>query len=131
MLASGLIDWPKSRDHLQTEILGSMANAESNTPHERGDGPATQNSPGVDRGLLQFVALGSLALVLPLVVAVFAGVFWAAAVSMAVCVLWFTRMQTTCMNGGMICSLTAIAVICNTTGIVFAAGLRFVTSLTT
>lgn len=98
---------------------------------QAGKGPSTRNSPGMDWGLLQFVALGSLALVLPLVVALFTGVFWAAAVAMAVCVLWFTRMQTSCINGGMICSLMAIAVMCNTTGLVLAAGLRFLTSLTT
>ena len=50
-------------------------------------------------------------------------------VAIAVFVLWATVMPTTCMSGGLICSLVAMAVLFNTIGIVLAAVIRFVVSL--
>jgi hypothetical protein len=59
------------------------------------------------------------------------GLNWAAVVAVAVFFVWVTVMPTTCMNGGLICSIVAMAVLFNTIGIVLAAVIRFVVSLFT
>lgn len=83
----------------------------------------------VDAGLYAFLALGTIALLSPHVVIVLAGVYWAALFAVILLVLWFSLMQTTCMNGGRICSLVAMMVLVNTVAIVLAASLKYLIQL--
>lgn len=106
-----------------------MTTDESNTYGERSDELRPQNYEGIDWGLIVFLTLGIAALLLPYISIPFVGVYWAAVVAIAVFVVWVTVMPSTCMNGGLICSLVAMAVLFNTIGIVLGAAVRFLVSL--
>ena len=88
-----------------------------------------QNYEGVDWGLFVFLALGIVALLVPHISIPFIGLYWATVVAVAVFVLWLMVMPTTCMSGGLICSLVAMAIFFNTIGLLLAAVIRFVVSL--
>ena len=100
----------------------------SNAPDGPSSGQPSANDRTVDWGLLVFLALAALALVLPHASLSFVGVYWAALVAIAIFVLWFKVMQTTCMSGGFICSVVAMMVLFNTIAIVLVAMVRFVAS---
>lgn len=102
---------------------------ESKVPHEPSDESHAPSYEGVDWGLFIFLTLGVVALLLPHISISFVGLYWAGVVAVVVFVVWVTVMPTTCMSGGLICSLVAMAVLFNTLGIVLAAGIRFVVSL--
>jgi hypothetical protein len=80
-------------------------------------------------GLLLFIVLANVAFWLPHVFTAFVGVYWGALVAVVVFVLWFGFMPTTCMSGGLICSMVAMLVLFNTIGVLLAAAIRFVVSL--
>ena len=106
-----------------------MAAEELNGPDAPSKGLNAPNHDTVDWGLIVFLALGIVALLVPHISIPFVGVYWAAVVAVAVFVLWGTVMPTTCMSGGLICSLVAMAIFFNTTGLVLAVVIRFVVSL--
>ncbi|QDU12113.1 hypothetical protein V202x_55380 [Gimesia aquarii] len=105
-----------------------MVTEKSNTCSEPSDEVPAQSYEGIDWGLAIFLVLGVVALLLPHVSIPFVGVYWAAAVAVVVFVVWNTVMPTTCMSGGLICSLVAMAVIFNTLGIVLAVVIRLIVS---
>lgn len=86
------------------------------------------NQKRFDWGLLLFIALGVAALVSPHCAILFAGLYWAAVVAVGVCALWVTVMPTTCLNGGLICSFAAMAILFNTIAIVLGAIIGLVVS---
>ena len=106
-----------------------MAINELNSPGDPSREPKTRNHEGVDWGLFVFLALGIVALLVPYISIPFVGVYSAAVVAVAVFVLWVMVMPTTCMSGGLICSLVAMAIFFNTIGLVLAAVIRFLVSL--
>lgn len=106
-----------------------MTNDELQTADGGGGEPPFANVQAVDCTLLALLALGVLALGLTHAAMVFLGVYWAGVAAVGVFVLWFSLMPTTCMNGGLVFSLVAMAVLCNTIGVVVAAAIRFVISL--
>lgn len=102
-----------------------------NTCSEPGDQFPTQNERGIDWGFALFLVLGVVALLLPSLSIPFVGVYWAAVVVVIVLVVWFTVMPTTCMSGGLICSLVALVILSSTLGIVLIAVARFIVSFYT
>jgi hypothetical protein len=82
--------------------------------------PSASHGP-VDYGLYVFFALGVLAVAAPQLSFIFGGPYWAALAAIAVFVLWISVMPTTCMSGGLYCSLVAMAILFNTLGIVLFA----------
>jgi hypothetical protein len=108
-----------------------MTTDESMAPHKPGNDSPLAVSKRVDLGLTVFLALGAVACLLPHVSILFVGVYWAVLVATAVFVLWSAVMPTSCMNGGLICSLVAMAVFFNAIGIALGASIRFVVSLFT
>lgn len=96
-----------------------MTTDESNACGEPSEVLPPQTYEGIDWGVI----------VLPYVSIAWVGLYWAAAGAVGVFILWVTVMPTTCMNGGLICSLVAIAVLFNTIGFLLGAGVRFVVSL--
>jgi hypothetical protein len=107
----------------------NMTTDDSVTSHEQDNGFPGPNNDGVDWGLLVFLTLGVAALLSPYALIPFVGVYWAAAAAVGVLLVWFAVMQTTCINGGLICSLVALAILSNTIGIVIGATIRFAASL--
>ena len=95
--------------------------------------PNATTKPASDRrltlGPLLFFVLANVAFWLPHIMTSFVGVYWAALVAVVVFTLWVSFMPTTCMNGGLICSMVAMLVLFNTVGILLAAAIRFVVSL--
>jgi hypothetical protein len=85
----------------------------------------------VDWGLVVFLVLAVIALLLPHISISFGGVYWGAGVAVALFVVWGGMMPTTCMSGGLVCSLAAMLILFNTIGIVLAAIIRLVVSLFT
>lgn len=81
-----------------------------------------------DGGLIVFLALAALVLLSPHIAIVFVGLYWAAVIAVGVCALWVTVMPTTCMNGGLICSCVAMAILFNTIAIVLGAIIGLVVS---
>ncbi len=106
-----------------------MTTDESNTCSEAIDDVPTHGYEGIDWGLIAFFLLGVTALGMPNISIAFLGVYWAAIVAVGIFAIWFTFMPTRCINGGLICSVVAIAVLVNTIGFVFGAVIRFVASL--
>jgi hypothetical protein len=88
-------------------------------------------SGGTDWRLIAFVSIAIAALLGPHISLTFIGVYWSAALSVAIFAVWFSVMQTTCINGGMICSLFAMAILLNTIGLVFLAVVRLIVTLFT
>lgn len=107
-----------------------MTTDDSNATHEPSDEFSAQTK-GVDWALILFLSLGVAALLLPHISLPFVGAYWAAVLAVAIFALWVMVMPTTCMNGGLIFSLVAMAVLFNTVGIVLAAAIRFAVSLFT
>lgn len=106
-----------------------MTKDQANASNERSEQLPVPDYEGMDWGVLIFLVLGVVALSLPYIATSFVGGYWAAAVAVAVLVLWFAVMPTTCMSGGLICSLVAMAIMFNTIGFVLVAAIRFVVSL--
>lgn len=73
-------------------------------------GPPSPDDKLVDWGALAFLVLAVVAYFAPYLSAIIIGPYWAVAVAIVVAVLWFRNMQTTCINGAMICSLVAFAI---------------------
>jgi hypothetical protein len=82
-----------------------------------------------DVGLCVFLFLALVAILGPHIVAVVWGLYAAALVAIVVCVTWLVTMPTTCMSGGLVCSLAAMAILLNTIAVGLAALGRFVFSL--
>jgi hypothetical protein len=82
-----------------------------------------------DLGLYVFVALAFVALLTPGVTAAVWGVYWAAVIGILVFILWVFTMPTTCMSGGLVCSLAAMAIFFNAAVMLLLALVRFLFSL--
>lgn len=79
-------------------------------------------------GLIVFLALGMCAILTPHATVWVAGVYWGAVLAGVVLIVWVMVMQTSCMNGGLICSLVAMIILSNSLGIVLAAVVRYLVS---
>jgi hypothetical protein len=106
-----------------------MTTDNSEGPVEPGKGLRSADHQPVEYRLLVFFALGVLAVAAPLIAFKFAGSYWAALAAAVVLVLWFSVMPTTCMSGGLYCSLIAMLIFFNTVGILLFAAIRFAVSL--
>ena len=106
-----------------------MVTQDSNAGDESKGGLTKVDHRSALLGLYLFLVFAIAALVLPHAALLFWGVYWAALAACIVFVVWFGVMPTTCMNGGLICSLVAIMVLFNTVGIVLVALVKFTVSL--
>jgi len=106
-----------------------MVTQDSNARDESNGGLTTVNHRSALLGLYLFLVFASAALVLPHATLLFWGVYWAALAACIVLAVWFGVMPTTCMSGGLICSLVAIMALFNTVGIVLLALVKFTVSL--
>lgn len=106
-----------------------MNDGESKPTHKPSDGHPDQSHAGVDWGLIVISILAFVALLFPHFSNSFAGVYWAAAVAIAVWSFWVKVMPTSCINGGLIYSFLAITILLNTVGFMLIAIVRFVVAL--
>lgn len=106
-----------------------MTTDNSEGPVGPGRGLRSADHQRVNYGLLLFFVLGVLAVAAPQLAFKFAGPYWAALAAVAVFVLWISVMPTTCMSGGLYCSLVAMTILSNTVVILLFAAIRFAVSL--
>lgn len=72
-------------------------------------------------GLWVFMLLAVVAFAIPHVALIFFGVYWSALIAVLVLILWVRTMPTTCMSGGLICSLVMLCVVGNTAALTIVA----------
>lgn len=80
-------------------------------------------------GIASYTLLAVVALILPHVLMRFAGDYAAAILAIAVSTVWVKFMQSSCLNGGMICALMSMAIVFNAVGFLLGALIRFARSL--
>lgn len=84
-----------------------------------------------DWGFIVYLLLAVGAITAPHVVAAMYGLHWAATTGAVVVILWSTTMPVTCMEGGLLSSMIAMAILCNAAVLIFASLARLVAPLFT
>lgn len=91
--------------------------------------PAMGQPDFYDLGLIVYLLLAVGAIIAPHLIGAVYGLYWAAAAGAGVVILWLATMPVTCMEGGFISSMIAMAILGNGAVLIFAVLARLIRPL--